>query len=694
MRLIVESPVNTIETNVHGTEMVLKLANKKRKKVLLASTSEVYGKANTVPFREDDDLVMGPTSKGRWSYACSKAIDEFLGLAYHKEKRLPVVVARLFNTVGPRQTGRYGMVIPNFVKQALLGHPLTVFGDGTQTRCFTYVTRRGRALVALAEEPRAVGEVFNIGNDREEITILELARRVALRTALEEPDRARALRPGLRGGLRGHAPPRARPHQDPRAHRLRAAGPPRRDPRPRDRLLHLRRDPAVKPAEYRRMFEAEERQWWYAGQRAIATALLEPALGGRRRRARRLLDAGCGTGFNLSPSRGSGAATGIDLSPEALAFCRERGVRAARASLLALPFAGRRLRRGHVLRRHLPRLGERRPRGGRRDGARAAAGGRPPRPGPGARALWGAHDVEVHRAIATRAASSWRCSRSCGLGVVRATYCNSLLFPLLFAAPHARPPARARGLGRGLPARPARVGLPRRCSRGRARAARRLVPARRERRGPRPQGAVGTPPQRRADEGVVEGGEEERVQALDVLVQGLHHRRGQPAARQQVQPHVVRDRDRSSIRTSLKPAAAAMKRSVSGWSGRSWVRSRMKTSKKAERRGRRSPSRGPAARRAERPVGLGEERGEHRRAAGAPPPARRRRRRGPASLPRRNSTRSPSATSSPFSRHSRTAFALPSTPRASIPAARSSSSSSPRPQPRSTTGAWSRSSST
>ncbi len=131
VRLIVESPVNTIETNVHGTERVLKLANKKRKKVLITSTSEVYGKANAVPFREDGDLVMGPTSKGRWSYACSKAIDEFLALAYHKERRLPVVVARLFNTVGPRQTGRYGMVIPNFVKQALLGHPLTVYGDGT-----------------------------------------------------------------------------------------------------------------------------------------------------------------------------------------------------------------------------------------------------------------------------------------------------------------------------------------------------------------------------------------------------------------------------------------------------------------------------------------------------------------------------------------------------------------------------------
>jgi UDP-glucose 4-epimerase len=182
VRLIVESPVNTIETNVHGTEMILKLANKKKKKVIVASTSEVYGKGEVVPFREDADLVLGPTSKGRWSYACSKAIDEFLALAYHKEKRLPVVVVRLFNTVGPRQTGRYGMVIPNLVKQALLGHPLTVFGDGTQSRCFTYISDVVGALIRLAEVKGAVGEVFNIGNDHEEITIMDLARRVKART--------------------------------------------------------------------------------------------------------------------------------------------------------------------------------------------------------------------------------------------------------------------------------------------------------------------------------------------------------------------------------------------------------------------------------------------------------------------------------------------------------------------------------
>ena len=178
VRLIVESPVNTIETNVHGTEMVLKLANKKKKKVIVASTSEVYGKSEDVPFHEEADLVMGATSKGRWSYACSKAIDEFLALAYHKEKHLPVVIVRLFNTVGPRQTGRYGMVVPNFVKQGLLGHPITVYGDGTQSRCFTYVTDVVGALMKLADHEEAVGQVFNIGNDHEEVTILELARRV------------------------------------------------------------------------------------------------------------------------------------------------------------------------------------------------------------------------------------------------------------------------------------------------------------------------------------------------------------------------------------------------------------------------------------------------------------------------------------------------------------------------------------
>jgi UDP-glucose 4-epimerase len=177
VKLIVEQPVHTIETNVHGTEVVLKHANKKKKLVLIASTSEVYGKSADVPFREDADLVLGPTSKHRWAYACSKLIDEFLALAYWKEKKLPVVIVRLFNTVGPRQTGHYGMVIPTFVRQALAGQPITVFGDGTQSRSFTYVGDVVRAMVALINEPKAVGQVFNIGNGRE-ITIRELAQRV------------------------------------------------------------------------------------------------------------------------------------------------------------------------------------------------------------------------------------------------------------------------------------------------------------------------------------------------------------------------------------------------------------------------------------------------------------------------------------------------------------------------------------
>lgn len=177
VKLIVESPVSTIETNIRGTDIVLSLAAKKRKRVVLTSTSEVYGKRNKVPFNEDDDLVMGPTNKGRWSYACSKAIDEFLAIAYWKEKRVPTVIARLFNTVGPRQTGRYGMVIPNFVQQALTGQDITVYGDGTQTRCFTHVSDVVEALIAIAEHAQAVGEVYNIGSDHE-ISMLELAERV------------------------------------------------------------------------------------------------------------------------------------------------------------------------------------------------------------------------------------------------------------------------------------------------------------------------------------------------------------------------------------------------------------------------------------------------------------------------------------------------------------------------------------
>jgi UDP-glucose 4-epimerase len=186
VKLIVEQPVHTLETNVHGTEVVLKHANKKKKLVFIASTSEVYGKSTDVPFRETADLVLGPTSKHRWAYACSKLIDEFLALAYWKEKKLPVVIVRLFNTVGPRQTGQYGMVLPTFVRQALAGQPITVFGDGLQSRSFTYVGDVVDALLRLAHEPRAVGDVFNIGSTGE-VTIGELAERVKKMTDSASP---------------------------------------------------------------------------------------------------------------------------------------------------------------------------------------------------------------------------------------------------------------------------------------------------------------------------------------------------------------------------------------------------------------------------------------------------------------------------------------------------------------------------
>jgi UDP-glucose 4-epimerase len=177
VKLIVENPVHTIETNVMGTEAVLKVALRYRAKVLIASSSEVYGKGNSVPFREDDDVVLGPTSRSRWSYAASKMVDEFLALAYYREKGLPVVIVRLFNTIGPRQTGQYGMVVPRFVQQALKGENLTVYGDGRQSRCFLHVLDAVAALIALAECPAAVGGVFNVGST-EEISILDMARRV------------------------------------------------------------------------------------------------------------------------------------------------------------------------------------------------------------------------------------------------------------------------------------------------------------------------------------------------------------------------------------------------------------------------------------------------------------------------------------------------------------------------------------
>lgn len=182
VRLIVDNPVSTIETNVHGTEVVLRAVAKKQKRIVIASTSEVYGKSKCVPFREDSDLVMGATTRGRWSYACSKALDEFLALAYYNEKKVPVTVVRLFNTVGPRQTGRYGMVVPTFIRQALLCEPITVYGDGEQRRCFGYVGDVVEALVRIAKSSSVVGQVLNIGNDQE-ISIRGLAETIKSRTA-------------------------------------------------------------------------------------------------------------------------------------------------------------------------------------------------------------------------------------------------------------------------------------------------------------------------------------------------------------------------------------------------------------------------------------------------------------------------------------------------------------------------------
>jgi len=174
VRLVVDSPVRTLHTNIRATELVLEAAKKKKKKVLITSTSEVYGKATKIPFHEDDDLVIGPPVRGRWSYACSKAIDEFLAIAYHREHGVPVVLVRLFNTVGPRQTGTYGMVLPRFVSQALSGSPITIHGDGTQSRCFGWVGDVVQALLRLGTHEAAVGSIFNIGSDQE-VTINELA---------------------------------------------------------------------------------------------------------------------------------------------------------------------------------------------------------------------------------------------------------------------------------------------------------------------------------------------------------------------------------------------------------------------------------------------------------------------------------------------------------------------------------------
>src|ERR1700720_1359593 len=205
VRLIVESPVRTLETNIHGTQSVLDAASKKKKLVFIASTSEVYGKSDKVPFHEDADLVLGPTTKTRWSYAASKALDEFLALSYWKEKKLPVIVVRLFNTVGPRQTGRYGMVLPNFVKAALDGKPVSVYGTGQQSRCFCDVRDTVEALIRLIDTDKSVGEVTNVGNT-EEITIENLALKVKERTkstsSIEYVPYDKAYEPGFEDMMR------------------------------------------------------------------------------------------------------------------------------------------------------------------------------------------------------------------------------------------------------------------------------------------------------------------------------------------------------------------------------------------------------------------------------------------------------------------------------------------------------------
>jgi UDP-glucose 4-epimerase len=205
VKLIVESPVRTIETNVNGTQLILDAASKKKKLVLLASTSEVYGKNTQVPFREDADLVLGPTTKGRWSYAASKALDEFLAISYWKEKKQPVIVVRFFNTVGPRQTGRYGMVLPNFVKRALEGAPIEVYGDGKQSRCFCDVRDTVEGVLRLLPLEKALGEVVNIGNT-EEITIENLANAVKQRTssssAIQYVPYDKAYEPGFEDMMR------------------------------------------------------------------------------------------------------------------------------------------------------------------------------------------------------------------------------------------------------------------------------------------------------------------------------------------------------------------------------------------------------------------------------------------------------------------------------------------------------------
>ncbi len=218
---IMDHPVETLDINVKGTEVVLRLANRFKKKVFIASTSEIYGKHIEHPLSEDDNRVMGSVKKRRWAYACSKTLDEFLALAYYDEKKLPVVIGRLFNTVGPRQTGQYGMVLPTFVQSALLGKPITVHGDGSQSRSFTHVRDVVGALIGLMDEPAAEGEIFNIGNDRE-ITIRDLARRVKEMTGSESEIEYHPLRKSLRSRFRGHGAPLSEHREDQPADRFRS----------------------------------------------------------------------------------------------------------------------------------------------------------------------------------------------------------------------------------------------------------------------------------------------------------------------------------------------------------------------------------------------------------------------------------------------------------------------------------------
>ena len=222
VRLILEKPSLSIHTNVNGTENVVHAASSRGKLVIIASTSEVYGKSTKMPFAEDDDLVLGSTANLRWSYACAKALDECLALSYAQEKKLSAIIVRLFNTTGPRQTGHYGMVLPGFVSQALKGEPITVYGSGRRSRCFAHVADVVESLVRLMNTPSALGEIFNVGND-EEITIEDLAAKVKQAAGSRSRDPQGSIQRGLRRGIRGHGAPRARRAQARAIHRLSAA---------------------------------------------------------------------------------------------------------------------------------------------------------------------------------------------------------------------------------------------------------------------------------------------------------------------------------------------------------------------------------------------------------------------------------------------------------------------------------------